>query len=242
VEPDIKTSPRYRVTFVVNQVINPMISGFNKVASAFGVKSSVGRSAGSGRRPDPGRRLIPRQHARRCRDGRVHHAADKTARYLPVLQAMHSGSWPGTRWVGSSTSAKTWSGGDDPAKFIKGPIDARWHSSGGRHDPGHGRRAGRKLLDGLMTWIGGLFAGRSAAGSPATGSLGMDSSGDGVDRRPRVMGSDHGRYWLTIEARRFQAVPSRWTRSREAMPAMGGAVQYPRSHPARGARFARPNG
>jgi len=173
----IKDVAKVPVTFVVNQVINPMIRGFNKVASAFGVKSSVGEIGGfaAGGRI-PGVASSRDNMLAAVATGEFIMPADKTARYLPVLQAMHSGSLPGYALGGLIDVGKDLVGAvTNPAKFIKGPIDAALAlvpGGGTIRDMAVG--AGRKLLDGLMTWIGGLFAGRSGGGGlPATGSLGQ---------------------------------------------------------------------
>jgi len=160
----------------VNQVINPMIRGFNKVESSVRVKSSVGEIGGfRGRRPIPGVASSRDNMLAAVATGEFIMPADKTARTCRCYKPMHFFfREPARVRVGGLIDVgKDLVGAvTNPAKFIKGPIDGGVGTRpGGGTIREHGRGAGRKLLGwALMTWIGGLFAGRSGRrGSPATG-------------------------------------------------------------------------
>lgn len=117
----LREKARVPVSFVVNQVVNPLIRGFNRVAGFFGVKDKVTEIAGfeKGGYTGPGAKHEPA--------GIVHAGewvvpADKTRVFRPLLEAIQAGGLPG--YVdGGLVGAIT-----NPAGFVRdlinGPLDA----------------------------------------------------------------------------------------------------------------------
>jgi phage-related protein len=175
----VQEAARKPVAFVVNQVINPLARGFNKVAGALGVKgriAEIGGFASGGRIPGaPSRRdnLLAAAPGGllKVATGEFVTNARSTAANLPLIKAINAARGPvsfadldphldgradgGIIGRIKGLAGNVWDAITNPGKLLKAPLDAalkRIPGAGGMADVAKGM--GRKLIDGLMGFIG----------------------------------------------------------------------------------------
>jgi tape measure domain-containing protein len=174
----IKQAASVPVTFVVNHVINPLIHGFNDVAHAFGVKTTVHDIqgfAGGGLIRGPGTGTSDSILAQVAGGPQI--AVSNGEFIVPARKVAEVGvdslnEWigqPRTRYPGDGSQglafasgglvgffSDVWSAITNPQKLIAGPVNAAISSI-----PGGGAvrdmlaGMGHKLVDGLMSYITG---------------------------------------------------------------------------------------
>lgn len=168
----LREAARAPVAFVVNFVANPLIRGFNRVASAFGVKTRVdeiGGFAAGGHVRGPGSGTSDQVPIWASNGEYVIPA--RTVRRMGVgfFDQLIGRPRPGTKYPGDGSGGLAfalgglidfgkdiWATVTDPARIIKGPAEAAL-----RAVPGGGMvrdmaiGAGRKLLDAVLSFVGG---------------------------------------------------------------------------------------
>jgi hypothetical protein len=201
----LREAARKPVAFVVNQIANPLIRGFNRVAGAFGVRSHVdeiGGFARGGQITGPGTGTSDSILARvqggpmiAVSNGEYIIPADKVREVgVSVLDRWISGragtdqdagmsGVPRYQFGGLVDFAKdVWGAVTDPTKLIKGPAEAALRAvpgGGAIRDATIG--AGRQLLDGLVSWI-----------KDHLGAGGPGGAGPGFPPWPRDVDNAHG--------------------------------------------------
>jgi hypothetical protein len=198
----VRAAAREPVAFVVNQIINPLAGGFNKVADAVGLSVRIPTIGGfntGGRIPGlpsmtdnriasgPGGRDIA------VASGEYIVNAGQTSKWLPVLEAINAGRFPPGRALANAYGDAYAGGGliggaldfgknvldafTDPIKFIAAPLNALINRI-----PGGGLMrdiavaSGHKLVDAAIAKLKAFVAPSAAPGGGGAPGIGGNAS------------------------------------------------------------------